>query len=191
MRPSSPRPASTAVAGRRPRRAGVLGRDLAELVALLGLDQFDLAGFSLGARTVVQGIGDGLRPRRALLAGMGLDGLLAWSDRRNFFLDAIAAFDTASRGDPHWLAIQFMKTMKIDLAAAVSLLESFRSPPPGWQASFVMPTLILCGDRDNDNGDPQALAAALPDARHVAIPGTHMSSVTQPEMGDELVRFLA
>ena len=38
----------------------------------LGLDDFDLGGFSLGARTIVQAVGEGLKPRRAILAGMGL-----------------------------------------------------------------------------------------------------------------------
>ncbi|MGB5724039.1 MAG: alpha/beta hydrolase, partial [Parasphingorhabdus sp.] len=52
------------------------------------------------------------------------------------------------------------------------------------------PTLVLCGSEDRDNGDPVKLAEALPEGRHVAIPGTHMSSVTKPELGQEMVRFL-
>lgn len=170
---------------------GILGRDLAELVGHLALGEYDLGGFSLGARTVVQGIGENLRPRRAVLAGAGLDGMLHWDRRRHFFLDAIAAFDTALRGDPHWLAIQFMKTMAIDRVAAAGLLGSFDAPPSGWQAAFTMPTLVLCGDQDHDNGSGAELAAALPDARFVEVPGTHMSSVTRPELGEAMVRFLA
>ena len=54
---------------------GILGRDLEELIAHLGLDDFDLGGFSLGARTTVQAVGEGVKPRRAVLAGMGLEGL--------------------------------------------------------------------------------------------------------------------
>ena len=56
-------------------RSGILVRDLDELIAHLGLDEFDLGGFSLGARTIVEAVGEGLRPRRAILAGMGLEGL--------------------------------------------------------------------------------------------------------------------
>ena len=40
------------------------------------------------------------------------------------------------------------------------------------------------------DAEPAALAEALPDARLVTIPGTHMSSVTQPEMGEALAAFL-
>src|SRR6266700_424216 len=43
---------------------GVLARDLRELVAHLALSEFDLGGFSLGARTTVEAVGEGLKPRR-------------------------------------------------------------------------------------------------------------------------------
>jgi pimeloyl-ACP methyl ester carboxylesterase len=170
---------------------GILGRDLSELVAQLELDVYDLGGFSLGARTVVQGVGEGLRPRRAVLAGMGLEGLTGWLGRKHFFVDAIANFDTAARGDRHWMAIQFMKTMKVDRVAASLLLPTFTDAHPEWLAAFTMETLVLCGTEDQDNGSAPALVAALPNAKLAEIPGTHMSSVTKPEFGDALAAFLA
>ena len=39
--------------------ARILARDVRELVALLGLTEFDLGGFSLGARTTVEAVGEG------------------------------------------------------------------------------------------------------------------------------------
>ena len=169
---------------------GILARDLADLVAHLGLGDYDLGGFSLGARTTVQGVGEGLRPGRAILAGMGLEGLTGWLGRKHFFVDAIANFETASRGDRHWMAIQFMKTMKVDRVAARLLLPTFTDAHPEWLAAFVMDTLVLCGTEDQDNGSAPALVAALPRATLSPVPGTHMSSVTRPEFGDALVRFL-
>ncbi|MCY7399174.1 MAG: alpha/beta hydrolase [Sphingomonas bacterium] len=170
---------------------GILGRDLEELVAHLGLTDYDLGGFSLGARTTVQGVGQGLKPRRAVLAGMGLEGLTGWLSRKHFFIDAIANFETASRGDKHWLAIQFMKTMKVDRAAAGLLLPTFTDAHPLWLDAFTMPTLVLCGTEDQDNGSAPNLVAALPPATLAQVPGTHMSSVTRPEFGNALVAFLA
>ncbi|MEO5578613.1 MAG: alpha/beta fold hydrolase [Sphingomicrobium sp.] len=168
---------------------GILGRDLAELIAHLSLTDYDLGGFSLGARTVVQAVGEGLTPRRALLAGMGLEGLTGWLRRKHFFLDAIANLETSSRGDPHWLAIQFMKTMKVDLEAAKLLLPTFTDAMPEWLAAFTMPTCLLCGTEDVDNGSAPLLAEALPGATYVPIPGTHMSSVTKPEFGAGIAAF--
>ena len=170
---------------------GILGRDLAELIAHLGLADYDLGGFSLGARTTVQGIGEGLRPGRAILAGMGLEGLTGWLGRKHFFVDAIANFDTASRGDKHWMAIQFMKTMKVDRVAASLLLPTFTDAHSAWLAAFTMDTLVLCGTEDHDNGSATDLVTALPRATLASVPGTHMSSVTKPEFGDALAAFLS
>jgi pimeloyl-ACP methyl ester carboxylesterase len=170
---------------------GILVRDLNELIAHLSLTDFDLGGFSLGARTVVQAVGEGLRPGKAILAGMGLRGLQNWNRRQQFFRDAIAKFDTSARGDPHWLAIQFMKTMKVDREAALHVLASFGDTYPEWLKAFTMPTLVICGSEDEDNGSAAELAAVLPNAVFVEVPGTHMSSVTKPELGEEIARFLA
>ncbi|MEN3971382.1 alpha/beta fold hydrolase [Sphingomicrobium sp. XHP0235] len=171
---------------------GILGRDLEELVGHLGLmpGTYDLGGFSLGARTVVQGIGEGLRPRRAMLCGMGLEGLTGWAGRQAFFMGAIDRYDLAKRGDPDFMAIAFMKTMGIEREAARLLLPSFTDAKESWLDAFTMPTAVICGKDDRDNGDPQLLAKRLPDARAIAIPGTHMSSVTKSELGEAIVSFL-
>lgn len=169
---------------------GILARDLRELVAHLGLTEFDLGGFSLGARTTVEGVGEGLRPRRAILSGAGLDGLRHWERRKHFFLEAIELFDRVQRGDPHWLSVQFMKSQKIDRVAAGLLLESFADTFLEWLKAFTMPTLVVCGSEDDDNGSAKELAAALPSAIFREVPGTHMSSVTKPELGEAIATFL-
>jgi pimeloyl-ACP methyl ester carboxylesterase len=169
---------------------GILARDLRELVAHLDLTEFDLGGFSLGARTTVEGVGEGLRPRRAILGGAGLEGLRNWKRRKTFFLEAIELFDQAQRGDPHWLSIQFMKSQKVDRIAAALLLESFEDAFMHWLNAFSMPTLVICGSEDDDNGSAEELANILPNATFREVPGTHMSSVTKPQFGEEIARFL-
>jgi pimeloyl-ACP methyl ester carboxylesterase len=169
----------------------VLVHDLEDLVAHYGLDDFDLGGFSLGARTSVRAVVAGMRPRRLILGGMGLAGLAGWQKRGAFFKRVIADYESAKRGDDTWLSIQFMKTMKVDRIAAGHLLDSFTDTSPDVLAALAMPTLLVCGEQDQDNGSAPELAAALPDAQLVTIPGTHMSSVTQPEMGDAMAAFLA
>jgi pimeloyl-ACP methyl ester carboxylesterase len=168
----------------------VLVRDAQALVAHLGLAEFDLVGFSLGARTAARCVVAGMKPRRLVIAGMGLDGLTNWEDRPSFFLDAIARFDAVRMGDPAYFTVQFMKTMKIDRVAAKLLLEAVGKGGPVDLSRIAMPTLVLCGDEDRDNGSPEALAEALPDGHFASVPGTHMSSVTKPDLGEAIVRFL-
>ena len=171
--------------------SGILARDVRELVALLGLAEFDLGGFSLGARTTVEAVGEGMRPRRAVLGGAGLEGLRQWKRRKTFFVEAISLFDKVPRGDPHWLSIQFMKSQKIDREAARLLLESFEDAFLDWLQAFSMPTLVVCGSEDDDNGSAEELANVLPNAIFEEVPGTHMSSVTKPEFGEAIADFLA
>ncbi len=169
---------------------GVLARDVVALVEALGLHDYDLVGFSLGARTAARAVIEGLAPRKLVLAGMGLEGLAGWNDRATFFIDAIDRFDEVKRGDPAFYATSFMKTMKIDRIAARLLLQAVDDTSARELAAITMPTMVLCGEKDNDNGSATRLAEALSDARHVAIPGTHMGSVTEAALGNALVEFL-
>ena len=170
---------------------GVLARDVEALVATLGLEEFDLVGFSLGARTAVAAIVEGLSPRRLVLAGMGLEGLSGWGRRAAFFIDAIDRFGEVEHGDPAFMAVQFMKTMKVDRTAARLLLGGVSDIDAADLDAIAMPTLVLCGEKDRDNGSPQALVDALPNAALEQVPGTHMSSVTEPALGEAVVSFLA
>ncbi len=168
----------------------VLALDLAALVAHLGLTDYDLCGFSLGARTSVRGVIAGLKPARLVLGGMGLEGLAGWTARGAFFIDAIDRFDQVKHGDPAFAAVSFMKTMKVDRVATRLLLQTFADTPPEALGRITMPTLIVNGDSDRDNGDPAALTAALPDAVQAVVPGTHMSCVTKPDLGEAIRDFL-
>lgn len=170
--------------------ADVLASDAIALVEGLGLTDYDLGGFSLGARTSVRAVIGGLRPRRLVLGGMGLEGLAGWTGRQTFFLDVIARFGTIRPGDPAYLSQQFMKAMNVDRVAARLLLGTMTDTPPAALAALSMPTLVVCGDEDSDNGSADRLVDALPNAVRAVIPGTHMGSVTGPALGEAIRDFL-
>lgn len=168
----------------------VLVRDAMAVVDALQLDAYDLVGFSLGSRTAARSIIAGLSPRRLILGGMGIEGLAGWNRRAAFFIDAIDRFDELKHGDPAFMAVSFMKTQKVDRVATRLLLQSVGDTEPAELEAITMPTLVLCGAQDRDNGDPHKLTQALPTARFEEVPGTHMSSVTEPALGEAIVRFL-
>ncbi len=168
----------------------VLVKDALALVDALGLCEYDLCGFSLGARTAVRSVLAGLSPRRLVLGGMGLEGLGDWAKRSAFFVDAIDRFEEIQRGDPAFVAKSFMKTQNVDRVAARLLLMSVDDTPPDALAAVTMPTLVVCGADDQDNGSAPALAQALPDGTYVEVPGNHMSSVTERRFGEAIADFL-
>ncbi|RZJ99147.1 MAG: alpha/beta fold hydrolase [Novosphingobium sp.] len=169
----------------------VLVQDALKVVETLGLAEFDLCGFSLGSRTSVRAVLAGLTPRRLVLGGMGLEGLDKWERRSSFFIGAIDRFEEIKRGDPEYVAQQFMKSQKVDRVATRLLLQSVDDTRAEQLREITMPTLVVCGAEDDDNGSAPDLAAALPGGSYVEVPGTHMSSVTKPELGDAIVRFLS
>ncbi|MBV1917843.1 MAG: alpha/beta hydrolase [Sphingomonadaceae bacterium] len=171
--------------------ADVLVKDALALADGLGLEDFDLVGFSLGARTSVQAVLAGLVPRRLVLGGMGIEGLGQWARRSAFFVDAIDRYDEIrSPDDPAFMAKSFMRTMKVDRAAARLLLQSVQDTREDALAQISMPTLVVCGAQDQDNGNGPALADALPDGTYCEVPGNHMSSVTEPAFGEAIADFL-
>lgn len=172
---------------------GVLVRDVAALIDHLGLaeGEYDLVGFSLGARTAFHGCARGVfAPGRLVLAGMGLAGLTHWRARAAFFTRVIDEFDTIDRGDPAWQSRNFLKSQGVDRVAARLLLGTFEDLDPALLAQVDTPTLVIAGVADQDNGSASELAARLPDARFEAIPGGHLDSAVKPELGAAIIAFL-
>lgn len=169
----------------------VLAKDVEALVEQLGLgEDFVLGGYSLGARTAVRLLVRGLRPRAAILGGMGLMGITGGSERGKWFIRMIEGRGSWPRGTAEFAAEAFMKASIRDPDAIVHLLKGQRSTPAEALSALALPTLVVCGEEDQDNGSAPELAALLPNARYVEIPGTHMSSVLRPELGDAMVDFL-
>ena len=169
----------------------VLSRDGFELVAHLGLTDYDLGGYSLGARTAVRMVIMGATPRRLIVSGMGLRGLLSTGRRAEHFRGILEGMGTHKRGSPEWLAEAFLKTTGGDPQALLPLLGSFVDSTEEEVRGIAVPTLVLSGVEDQDNGHSEELAELLPDARFVEVPGNHMSSVTKPELGRAIADFLA
>jgi pimeloyl-ACP methyl ester carboxylesterase len=168
----------------------VLADDGLALIAHLGLADYDLGGYSLGARTSVRMAIKGAAPRRLIVSGMGLSGLLHTSHRADHFRNILTGLGTHERGSPEWLAEAFLKTTGGDPQALLPLLGTFVDSSEAELRAILMPTLVLQGAQDDDNGSAEDLARLLPDARYVEVPGNHMSAVTKPDLGRAMVDFL-
>lgn len=169
----------------------ILVRDAAGIISALGLVDYDLCGFSLGSRTSVKLVIDGATPRKLILAGMGLDGLIDWSRRRDYFIGVVDNADTLRRGDTGYMAAQFMRTTGMNPAVVRHVVDSFGDMQAERLAKIAMPTLILTGTEDRDNGAPETLAAALAQGSVAHVPGNHMNCVTKPDFGRAILSFLS
>jgi pimeloyl-ACP methyl ester carboxylesterase len=168
----------------------VLARDGLALIDHLGLTDYDLGGYSLGARTAVRMAAMGARPRRLIVSGMGLNGLLDTGRRAGHFKKILEGLGTHERGSPEWLAEAFLKTTGGDPEALLPLLDSFVDTDEAELRAIDIPTLVLSGADDHDNGSSDAVATLLPHGRYAAVPGNHMSAVTKPDFGRAIADFL-
>ncbi|MCG2841937.1 alpha/beta hydrolase [Sandaracinobacter sp. RS1-74] len=171
--------------------ADVLAQDIEALIAQLNLGtDFVLGGYSLGARTSLRLLARGLRPRALMLGGMGLAGITGGSERGQWFIRMIEGRGTWARGTAEFTAEAFMKASIENPDAIVHLLQGQQSTAEATLAGLALPTLVVCGADDRDNGSAPDLAARIPGARYVEIPGNHMSAVTRPELGEAMLAFL-
>jgi pimeloyl-ACP methyl ester carboxylesterase len=169
-----------------------LAQDAEALIAHLGLTDYDLGGYSLGARTTVRVLARGIAPapRRVILSGLGDEGVTDTGRRAGFFRRVLTGFGSFVRGDKEFMSQAFLKTTGGDPQALLGILDTFVDTPPETVAMLDVPVLVVAGAEDDEVGSFTGLAAMLPDARFVEIPGNHMSAVTRPELGDAIVTFL-
>ena len=169
----------------------VLAHDALALVEHLGLTDYDLGGYSLGGRTCVRMMAMGAAPRRLIVSGMGLQGLLDTGGRAAHFRKILTSLGTFERGSPEWMAEAFLKTTGGDPQALLPLLGSFVDTSREELLAIAQPTLVLSGVDDHDNGSSEELARLLQNGRYEEVPGNHMSAVTKPELGRSIASFLA
>src|SRR3546814_16776989 len=113
----------------------------------------------------------GARPRRAVLGGMGLQGLVDTGRRSAHFHHVLDHIDEHPRGSPEWMAVQFLKTTKGDPRAMTPLLDSFTASTEEEIRRVAVPSLVVWGEDAVDNGTAAAPAAMLPQRPLVACPG--------------------
>jgi pimeloyl-ACP methyl ester carboxylesterase len=168
----------------------VLADDGFALIAHLGLDDYDLGGYSLGARTTMRMLAKGASPRRAIMAGMGLNGILHTQKRGTFFRKVLTNLGSFQRGTSEWMTEAFLKTTNGDPQALLLILETFVDTPLEAVQALTTPTLVVAGAEDDDNGSASELAEMMSDGRFVEIPGNHMTAVVKPELGEAIRDFL-
>lgn len=169
----------------------VLALDQAALVRHLGLTDYDLVGYSLGARTAVRFMVGGARPRRCVLGGMGDSGVMQAGARAAMFEDSIRNGETAKDPRAGKYIQARIKAGGFNAQALLGVLSSFVPTTPHDLAGLDVPTLVVCGADDADNGSAEKLAMAMPNAKAVRVPGDHLTAVAEPALCKAIVEFLA
>jgi len=171
----------------------VLIDDVLALIDHLGLDDYDLGGYSLGGKLVLRLLARGARPAHAVVGGQGLDALDAESDRTDGHRRVLAAVADGSplpAGSPEEAFAGWIRQSKVDARAVRLVLDTFVATPADALRSVPTPTLVVVGDRDSRGPSAGPLADLLPNGQLASVPGDHVTAVSAPEFTAVILRFL-
>ncbi|HEY6531971.1 MAG TPA: alpha/beta hydrolase [Acidimicrobiales bacterium] len=168
----------------------VLADDAFALLEHLGLDDYDLGGYSLGGRTVIRLLVRGASPRRAVVAGMGLDGVLDVERSNAKFSRVFENLGTFERKSPEWLIEAFLRQNGGDPEAMILALRSSVPTSVDELSRIVTPTLVVVGEDDVEHTSADELAEVLPHGRFATVTGNHLSAGTKPDLAQVIGDFL-
>jgi pimeloyl-ACP methyl ester carboxylesterase len=158
----------------------------------LGLhdEEYDLGGYSMGGRTVVRMLVRGARPRRAVVAGMGLDGVLDVERSNTKFERIFAGLGSWERKSPEWLVEAFLQQNGGDPDALMLALRTSVDTSRDEIAAIDVPTLVVVGEDDVEHTSADELADLLAHGRFATVSGNHMSAGTKPDLAQVIGDFL-
>ena len=171
----------------------VLADDGLALVDHLSLDDYRLAGYSLGGKLVLRLLARGARPTRAIVGGQGLDALDAESSRTADYRRVLAAMADGAAfapGSPEEAVARGVAQTDADPRAIGYVLDTFVATPPEALAQVPTPTLVVAGDQDTRSASAAELTALLPNGRLVLVPGDHYTALGAPEFTAAVLDFL-
>lgn len=174
--------------------SAIMARDARNLLDHLGVARADVMGYSMGAR-----IGAFLtlewptRVRSLVIGGLGAH-LIDGGGLPDQIAQAMEAENADSIVDLQQKIFRtFADATKSDRRALAACIRGSRQALPVEQVGAIkVPTLICVGTKDDVAGDPHALAAIMPTASVVDIPGRdHNRAVGDKVFREAVLAFLA
>lgn len=170
-----------------------MASDVIALLDHVGVERAVLMGYSMGAR--ISAFATLAAPAR--VRGLVLSGLASALVEGIGGEEAIArALEAPSAGDvvePHARAFRvFAEQTGSDRRALAACIRAARQVlTPQEVGRILAPTLVVAGEKDEIAGSADALAALIPNARAVTLPGRdHMTAVGDRVHKSEVLAFL-
>lgn len=174
--------------------SAIMADDVRALIEHLGLRRADVMGYSMGARiTAFLALLHPDKVRSAVLGGLGIH-VVEGVGLPDTIADALEAPSLADVSDPTaYLFRAFAEQTKADLRALAACLRGSRQTlSPAEVGRIAVPLLVAVGSEDPIAGSPQALAALIPGAKALTIPGRdHMLAVGDKVFRSAVLEFLS
>ena len=173
--------------------SAIMADDVRALLDHLGLARADVMGYSMGARnTAFLALAHPGRVRSAILGGLGM-GLIHGSGLPETIAQALEAPALADVTDPRGRVFRpFAEQTRSDLRALAACIRGSRQTlGPAEVGRIAVPVLVAVGSADEIAGSAEQLAALIPGAEALVMPGRdHMLSVGDRGFKAKAVEFL-
>jgi pimeloyl-ACP methyl ester carboxylesterase len=174
-------------------RPALLAADAGRLLDHLAIARADVMGYSMGARIATfLALARPALVRSLIVGGLGIAMVEGLGGQ-----EEIAAALEAPPGAPIESAVarsyrRFGEATKSDLGALAACMRSMReNVTAAALGRLAMPVLVAVGDRDEVAGSPERLAALIPGARVLPIPGRdHMQATGDKAYKQGVLAFL-
>jgi len=174
--------------------SAVMAHDVRALLDHLDLPRADVMGYSMGARiTAFVALAHPDRVRAAVLGGLGVR-LVEGVGLPDTIAEALEAPALADVTDPTAYVFRaFAEQTKSDLRALAACMRGSRQTLSRSEvAQIAVPLMVAVGEKDQIAGSPEGLAALIPGAKALIIPGRdHMLAVGDRVFKSAVVEFLA
>ena len=161
-------------------------KDIMGLMNLLKIKKYSAVGYSRGSIIVARLLALDKNIKKAVMGGMGAEFTNPLWPRRIMFYRALSGDSV-----PELQAmVQNVKKQGLDQQALAYLQRSQPSTSKEELAKVKQPVLIICGDKDSDNGSAKELADLFKHPTYKITPGDHGGASRTKEFSTEVILFL-
>ena len=161
-------------------------KDIMRLATYLGLPKYSAVGYSRGSIITARLLVLDKRVNKAVMGGMGTDFTNPEWPRRKMFYRALMG-DSVKELEG---MVKNIQKAGLDQQALAYLQKEQPSTPKETLAKVKQRVLVICGDKDSDNGNARDLAALFQKGQYAEVPGDHGAAIGTKEFADKVVNFL-
>ncbi len=161
-------------------------KDIMLLMKKMNIKQYNVVGYSRGSIITARLLVLDNNVKKAVLGGMGSDFTNPEWPRRIMFYRALMGDSIPELQG----AVNYVKQQGFDQLALAYLQRAQPSTSKEALGKVQQPVLVVCGDKDSDNGNAQDLAKLFPHAQYRAVPGVHNNAASTMDFANTVIEFL-
>ena len=161
-------------------------KDIMGIVSELGIKNYDLIGYSRGSIIAARLLVLDKRVHKTILGGMGAEFTNPEWPRRIQFYHALMGDSVPE------LKAMVQNVQKSGLDQLALAYQQKEQPATSKEAlgKVKKQVLVICGDKDKDNGSGKELAALMLNAKFIEVPGVHNNAASTKEFSNAVLGFI-